>query len=36
MGKLIDGQEYEYQSSIFQPVGGMDMIAKAFERETGK
>ena len=34
--KLIDGQEYEYQSSIFQPVGGMDMIAKAFERETGE
>ena len=36
MEKLIDGQEYEYQSSIFQPVGGMDMIAKAFERETRK
>ncbi|YCH45570.1 flavin monoamine oxidase family protein [Pseudomonas sp. SA195] len=34
--KLIDGQEYEFQSSIFQPVGGMDMIAKAFEREVGE
>lgn len=33
--RIMDGQEYEYQSSIFQPVGGMDMIAKAFEKEVG-
>lgn len=32
---LIDGQEYDYQTSIFQPVGGMDMIAQAFAREVG-
>lgn len=29
------GQEHEFQSSIFQPVGGMDMIAKAFEKQVG-
>jgi monoamine oxidase len=29
------GQIYEFQSTIFQPVGGMDMIAKAFAREIG-
>jgi monoamine oxidase len=27
--------EYEYQSPLFQPVGGMDMIARAFGREVG-
>jgi monoamine oxidase len=27
--------EYEYQSPMFQPVGGMDMIARAFGREVG-
>lgn len=32
---LSSGQEYDWQSSIFQPVGGMDMIAKAFEKEVG-
>ena len=29
------GQLYEFQTSIFEPVGGMDMIAKGFEREVG-
>lgn len=29
------GQLYEFQTAIFEPVGGMDMIAKAFEREVG-
>jgi len=29
------GQLYEFQTSIFEPVGGMDMIAKRFEREVG-
>ena len=29
------GNVYEYQPSLFQPVGGMDMIPKAFEREVG-
>jgi monoamine oxidase len=32
---LSSGQEYDWQSSIFQPVGGMDMIAKGFEKEVG-
>ncbi|HEX5280246.1 MAG TPA: flavin monoamine oxidase family protein [Micropepsaceae bacterium] len=27
--------EYDYQSPMFQPVGGMDMIARAFAREVG-
>jgi monoamine oxidase len=26
---------YDFQSTIFQPVGGMDIIAKAFTREVG-
>ncbi|MDE2476106.1 MAG: flavin monoamine oxidase family protein [Alphaproteobacteria bacterium] len=28
--------EYDYQSPMFQPVGGMDMIARAFAREVGR
>ncbi|MBU3823220.1 MAG: flavin monoamine oxidase family protein [Candidatus Oceanisphaera merdipullorum] len=32
---LLTGNEFEYQSTIFQPIGGMDMIAKAFEKEVG-
>ncbi len=41
LGHLLDGrvwsaigagQEYEFQSAIFQPTGGMDMIAKAIAR----
>lgn len=32
--RIVDAQELEYQSSIFQPAGGMDMIARAFEREV--
>ena len=28
--------EYDYQSPLFQPVGGMDMIARAFGREAGR
>lgn len=31
--RLMIGNVYEFHSTIFQPVGGMDMIAKAFERE---
>ncbi len=27
---------YEFQPSLFQPVGGMDMLAKAFAREVGQ
>jgi monoamine oxidase len=26
---------YEFQTTVFQPVGGMDMIGKAFAREVG-
>jgi monoamine oxidase len=33
--RLALGSLYEYHSTIFQPVGGMDMIAKAFTREVG-
>ncbi|WP_221621905.1 flavin monoamine oxidase family protein [Variovorax sp. KBW07] len=32
---IASGQDYEFQSAIFQPVGGMDMIAKAFQKEVG-
>lgn len=31
---IASGQEYEFQSSIFQPVGGMDMIAQAFQKQV--
>jgi monoamine oxidase len=27
--------DYEFQTTLFQPVGGMDMIGKAFAREIG-
>jgi len=27
---------YEFQTSLFQPVGGMDMISKGFNKEVGK
>ena len=30
---LTSGEDYNWQSTIFQPVGGMDRIGKAFERE---
>jgi Flavin containing amine oxidoreductase len=33
--RLALGQIYEFQSTIFQPVGGMDMIARGFAREIG-
>ena len=29
------GLVYEFQTTMFQPVGGMDMIGKAFAREVG-
>jgi monoamine oxidase len=32
---LAQGGQYEFQSTMFQPKGGMDMIAKAFARELG-
>lgn len=32
---LSDPESVHHQSSIFQPVGGMDMIAQAFAREVG-
>jgi monoamine oxidase len=31
--RLALGQIYDFQSTIFQPVGGMDMIARGFVRE---
>jgi monoamine oxidase len=34
-GFLPMGDLYDMQSSLLQPVGGMDMIAKAFARELG-
>jgi len=30
------GQDYEFQTSLFQPVGGMDKIAQAFEKQVGE
>ncbi len=33
--QLSTGNFYEYQQTLFQPVGGMDMIGKAFVREVG-
>lgn len=32
---LNHGQVYFFQTTLFQPVGGMDMISKAFGREVG-
>jgi monoamine oxidase len=32
---LLPFAVYDYQTTMFQPVGGMDMIAKAFAREIG-
>jgi monoamine oxidase len=29
------GNDHEFQSTIFQPVGGMDMIAHAFQKQLG-
>jgi len=34
--RMQTGNVYEFQSAIFQPIGGMDMIAKAFVREIGQ
>jgi monoamine oxidase len=34
-GFIVAGHIYEFQSMIFQPVGGMGMIGKAFGRELG-
>lgn len=31
---LLPGYNYEMQAMLFQPVGGMDMIARAFAREV--
>lgn len=31
---IIDGLIYEHQQAIFQPVGGMDQMARAFEQRT--
>ena len=33
---LSIGNEYDFHTSIFQPVGGMDMIAKAFHKQVGE
>jgi monoamine oxidase len=30
------GSDYEFQSTIFQPVGGMDMIPAAFQQHVGE
>jgi monoamine oxidase len=32
---LSIGNEYDFHTSIFQPVGGMDMIARAFQKRVG-
>ncbi|MDR1285878.1 MAG: flavin monoamine oxidase family protein [Campylobacteraceae bacterium] len=33
--RIISGQFHEFQSAIFQPVGGMDKVAQAFEKQVG-
>lgn len=33
--RLADGEQYYHHNAMFQPVGGMDMIAKGFERQVG-
>ena len=33
--KINDGHLMEFQTAIFEPVGGMDAIAKGFEKEVG-
>nr|WP_292537151.1 FAD-dependent oxidoreductase [Mesorhizobium sp.] len=32
---LSVGSLYDYHTTMLQPVGGMDMIARAFEKEVG-
>lgn len=32
---IMNGHEYTYQETLFEPVGGMGMIGKAFAREVG-
>ncbi|MEM9705746.1 MAG: flavin monoamine oxidase family protein [Pseudomonadota bacterium] len=33
--RLAEAEDLEHQTPMFQPVGGMDMIAQAFAREVG-
>jgi monoamine oxidase len=33
--RIITGQFHEFQSTIFQPVGGMDQVARGFEKQVG-
>ncbi|MCB8882102.1 NAD(P)/FAD-dependent oxidoreductase [Acidisoma cellulosilytica] len=33
--RLSSGLDYDYQTTLFQPVGGMDKIAEGFAREVG-
>lgn len=33
---LAVGHEYDFQSTLFQPVGGMGMLGRAFSRELGE
>lgn len=33
---LVEAETTHHQSTMFQPVGGMDMIAQGFEREVGE
>ncbi len=35
-GQIGFGDLYEFQSAIFQPVGGMDMLPKAMAKDLGK
>ena len=34
-GSLANFALYEFQTTMFQPVGGMDMIGKAFAKQVG-
>ncbi len=33
--RMADGDAYYHHNTMFQPAGGMDMIAKGFQREVG-
>ncbi|KAF1052945.1 MAG: Flavin-dependent L-tryptophan oxidase RebO [Stenotrophomonas maltophilia] len=33
---MLEAQTYEYHTTLFQPVGGMDQVARAFERQVGE
>jgi monoamine oxidase len=35
VGKACPSENYDMQTTMFQPVGGMGMVGQAFARELG-